>query len=904
MRVWILILSVTVFFGAIPAYAGLFDVVKEDKDRNEQIRRLIKSEKATIKSISALKQALSMMQMQKGDCAPALEIEGKAKSGDAEYQYMLVVMYKNGLCVNKSKTKMFTWLKRSADQNYLRAVFELGVAFFNGEGTEKNHSLARSLWIKAAEKGNNQAANNIGRLYRDGIGVPKNIELAGKWYERAIKMGNQDAAFQLGSLHLEGKFTGHRDPDSAIQILRPVAEQGDLNSQLLIAGALMLRNALAPDKNRKDLVEGYKWANLLSASNKPYIVKSAKSLKDSFEKAMTVPEIIMAQRESTSWKPKSSRKKASNKKKNKKRELPKVNSRLSDGLEKEQARTKLRELDVPIKRKTFRKAIMSDNLGLVKLFLAAGANKNTPLLKDRDPPIYIATDYGARKVFDYLLAQGVDTDIGVQYGSNALHRAFINDRPYMIDKLLKAGTSAKQKIDANGNPFWDSVLYYATSNLTMKTTINKKFIRRLLKNGASVRERYISGYSPLMKVVGHSHDLVEEFLLHGANPNHINKKGRSILQVALQAQKPINPKTLILLLKAGANPSGGKSPLTPLLLATIIGDPRSVRLLLSFGANPNQRYKISSNESPANMPKTASEIIENGGTVLMLAAYYGHASAVKLLLSKGADRNALVKLSGKLMNAFDIANAQNNKMVTELLKASGKKFRKTIKGKDGALMVHVPAGWFIMGSNSARYSNERPQRRVYLDGFYIDKYLVTNTRFRASGMIPTKDFGSGFNGESQPIIGVTWHQVKAYCEKIGKRLPTEAEWEKAARGTNGREYPWGSSKDSSKFISRRNARGKTHPVNRSYSTHESLYGAVDMAGHVWQWLNDWYNEDYYKSAPKRNPKGANTGSRRVLRGGSWDDGFFSGQFRAAHRFRLDPIIRNITIGFRCAKDAG
>ena len=114
---------------------------------------------------------------------------------------------------------------------------------------------------------------------------------------------------------------------------------------------------------------------------------------------------------------------------------------------------------------------------------------------------------------------------------------------------------------------------------------------------------------------------------------------------------------------------------------------------------------------------------------------------------------------------------------------------KSITGKDGALMVLVSAGWFIMGSK--KYEDEKPRRRVYLDGFYIDKYPVTNARFRAAGLRPKEDYGSKFGGSSQPVVGVTWHQAKAYCGKVGKRLPTEAEWEKAARGTGGRIFPWG-----------------------------------------------------------------------------------------------------------------
>ncbi len=114
-------------------------------------------------------------------------------------------------------------------------------------------------------------------------------------------------------------------------------------------------------------------------------------------------------------------------------------------------------------------------------------------------------------------------------------------------------------------------------------------------------------------------------------------------------------------------------------------------------------------------------------------------------------------------------------------------------------MVLVPAGWFIMGSDSGDHDDEKPRRRVYLEEFFIDKYPVTNARFRRFGN-PKKDYGSKFNGVRQPVVGVTWTQARDYCKSVGKRLPTEAEWEKAARGVDGRRYPWGNRWDGSTMI--------------------------------------------------------------------------------------------------------
>ncbi len=224
---------------------------------------------------------------------------------------------------------------------------------------------------------------------------------------------------------------------------------------------------------------------------------------------------------------------------------------------------------------------------------------------------------------------------------------------------------------------------------------------------------------------------------------------------------------------------------------------------------------------------------------------------------------------------------------------------KTITGKDGAPLVLVPAGEFIMGSDEG--PDEKPQRRVYLDGFYIDKYPITNVRFRASGMSPKRDYGPKFNGTSQPVVGVTWHQAREYCQKEGRRLPTEAEWENAARGTDGRKYPWGNSWDASKLIWDENGKGRTHPVDRSYNTNKSPYGAVDMTGNVWEWIQDWFRENYYRNAPARNPKGPGSGDGRLLRGGSWRNSY-TWYFRPAYRFGYAPVENSDIWGFRCAKD--
>jgi formylglycine-generating enzyme required for sulfatase activity len=230
-----------------------------------------------------------------------------------------------------------------------------------------------------------------------------------------------------------------------------------------------------------------------------------------------------------------------------------------------------------------------------------------------------------------------------------------------------------------------------------------------------------------------------------------------------------------------------------------------------------------------------------------------------------------------------------------------------IIGKDGAPMVLVPAGEFMMGSNDS--GDEKPPHRVHLDDYYIDKYEVTTTRYAAFLQATGRAAPARWNGVSQvsdgerPVIGVDWNGAEAYCRWAGKRLPTEAEWEKAARGTDGRKYPWGNDEPSSRYANfNKCCDWKGYATLTAVTEHDagkSPYGAYDMAGNVWEWVADWYDGSYYQHSPTRNPTGPSSGSFRVIRGGSWlDDADF---IRSAIRFNLFPESRDFVIGFRCAK---
>jgi formylglycine-generating enzyme required for sulfatase activity len=238
---------------------------------------------------------------------------------------------------------------------------------------------------------------------------------------------------------------------------------------------------------------------------------------------------------------------------------------------------------------------------------------------------------------------------------------------------------------------------------------------------------------------------------------------------------------------------------------------------------------------------------------------------------------------------------------------------RTITGKDGAPMVLVPAGEFTMGSRSEDGSaeqDEQPAHSVYLDDYYIDQYEVTTARY-GQFFQETKRREPAYWSEqvvkqhgNKPVIGVDWHDAVAYCESIGKRLPTEAEWEKAARGHDERKYPWGyEGPDEQRANFGRCCDFKDYAVLTDVGSFEggkSPYGVYDMAGNGWEWVADWYDTHYYGKGPARNPTGPASGKYRVVRGGSWNDA--PGLVRSALRGRGAPSSRGDGMGFRCAQD--
>ena len=219
---------------------------------------------------------------------------------------------------------------------------------------------------------------------------------------------------------------------------------------------------------------------------------------------------------------------------------------------------------------------------------------------------------------------------------------------------------------------------------------------------------------------------------------------------------------------------------------------------------------------------------------------------------------------------------------------------------DGSNLVAIPTGEFIMGAGEA----ENPEHKVILSDYWIYSTEVTNQQYALCvemGQCTEPDINDNLAymdsiHANDPVVGVTFEQATAYCEFVNGRLPTEAEWEKAARGPQGNIYPWGDETPSCNLLNFDNCVGeRTNVIN--YPDGKSYYGGLDMAGNTFEWVADWYDSNYYENSPSENPSGPDTGNARSIRSSSFESG--SNQISLASRYFEDPQNNRSDLGFRC-----
>jgi len=609
---------------------------------------------------------------------------------------------------------------------------------------------------------------------------------------------------------------------------------------------------------------------------------------------------------------------------------------------------------------------------IVKALLDKGAEVNART-RGGQTALYYAAASGAHETMLLLLDNGAFINVETRRGDTPLEVAARSGHIEIVKFLIDRGVDVNAKSESGWTALMGAALYDHTATA-----------RFLIQKGADVNVQGRYGKTPLLLAAAAGHAGTTELLLaNGADMNARDKDDKTALMLAARNGQIATTK---LLLANGADMNArDKDDRTALMLATEAGHTVIIQLFKEADAKVLALMQAAAEGDTggviALLEKGLHVNVKNKGgrTALMLAAEGGHIETVRVLLEKGADVNPTDEKYG--FSALEFALGKSHTEIAALLKEAGagqpkenefpkrragaetetrvgeamealevgkaESIQKRDIGAKNENMVLIPAGEFLMGSPPGEGSaSERPQHKVHVDSFYMDKYEVINSRFKefvdATGYVtdaerrgwsfvavkdsPTnkvadanwrKPRGPGSDILAimdHPVVQVTWNDATAYAAWAGKRLPTEAEWEKAARSVDSRKYPWGNNKpdgtqcnfaDSHTFFpwsdeSCNDGYKYTSPVG-SFKSGGSPYGVHDMAGNVWEWCADRFDGDYYESSPKENPQGPSTGSTRVFRGGSWFND--ARMARTASRYSREPIDAYDMIGFRCARDA-
>ena len=395
-------------------------------------------------------------------------------------------------------------------------------------------------------------------------------------------------------------------------------------------------------------------------------------------------------------------------------------------------------------------------------------------------------------------------------------------------------------------------------------------------------------------------DMVELLLDHGADV-HVEDTDH-ITPLHWAADQGRQDVAFFLLEKGAEINAKDLEGFTPLITAASEGYDHVAKLLIKKDANLN-----------------AQDL--DGLTPLHWAVRRGFLPVIKLLIDKGADvhikdREGLTPIDWAVnkgqKEVVELIERQRTEKQSELEKsktealAKAKEryqdFFKKLKADPEATldMAEIPGGSFTMGA--AKYKTEKPPHKVKVDGFKMMTKEITFLQYDMFSELTGRDkpVDEGWGRDNRPVINVAHEDAAAFCQWLGRetgqlfRLPTEAEWEYAARAGTSTEYYWGNEMDGSYAWYRKNAESQTHPVGQRKP---NAFGLYDMSGNVREWVADWYDKKYYSKSPEDNPKGPADGTKKVMRGGYWDNK--PNMARSAYRLRLPPTLQDPNTGFRC-----
>ncbi len=520
-------------------------------------------------------------------------------------------------------------------------------------------------------------------------------------------------------------------------------------------------------------------------------------------------------------------------------------------------------------------AASKDNVARVKTLLKKSPKLLNARDKDQSTPLHYAVISGKTGVLKFLLSKNAQVNLKRNDGATPLHVAVAMRKKDVINMLVRKGAKADLS---------NMVINFPKGSIV---TRNGKKIAGMQKGGVLKSDDVISG---------------------GSN-------GNLDIYIGSLAAIRVKPATQVSIQKV-EKIKGGIDVQIRLRNGTLLTRLRKLTgqsrfILETPGA-------VAAARGTAYLTKYENNITEVLVAEGQVAVSLTDAPAQEVVVgeSQKVEVDKILPVVATTVTAFD------SDVVKELLSVQPPQNAVVVVNpKDGAELVWVPAGEFIMGSTEAQVAamksllsnitnpgpaqlleSEKPQHKVYLDGYWVYKNEVTVAQYRKFCTETSKTFPDAPKWgwiDSHPIVNVTWQDAVDYAKWAGTSLLTEAQWEKASRGPDGRTYPWGDQWDTSKCNEVSRGPNRTQPVG-SYPNGKSPYGCMDMAGNVWEWCADWYAPDYYNNTPGSNPTGPSDGVTRVLRGSSWTNAnLYDYPFQCAHRHYYNPTEHEAFIGFRC-----
>lgn len=525
-----------------------------------------------------------------GRCEDYFEIESVAKKGDGQSQYVLGDLYKQGYCVRQDDERALYWVKKAAEGGYEEAYFDLGYFLLEGVGDTKNPAAA-AAWLEKASNRRIEAYFLLAKIHFRGEGLPQN-------FAKALDLALDGAAY------------------------------GDPSAQALAAN---MRNWSGYDFY--DPVDAYKWALIVKSSGKENIIAALEELISELESSLAPERVSKAQNAATNWKPRKLTKDVPFDPTD--FDLPVLADGYSNGLSRQQAQDRLKELGFDRDRFVFFKAVAEDNLEVTKLFVRAGASVDTLSPVEWRTPLLHAAAIGSERVAIYLVSAGADIN-----RTNTLH----DDTPVLLAISGGHRKIAKFLIDRGASLDHKGIMYNAVEYN------DPDLLESLREKGVAIDEAYtafddFSLGTPLLHAVAvvedsefHCKEKSVAYLLdHGAGINVRDSHGETLIANALKSVTPY--KCVELLLKKGASMDSEPGQ-EPLFLALLAGNTDLINLLLRHDANPNLTFDLNAEQVPFSLNESSKEAVMNGGSLLQVAVAEQHAAIARLLVRNGADPGA------------------------------------------------------------------------------------------------------------------------------------------------------------------------------------------------------------------------------------------------------------------------